>query len=351
MTDRQLTFAENDIAHIVNSAYGRLRSGAFGEAAKLLERTLELDVEYEGVGAALKGVRFWAERQQRLEEIETSAERAGYLLDQWAAFRGFAARIGDLPERCYQDIKHYIHATTVAYLLQTSAAEIPAAAGTEYSHPRYTTSSRYTRPSPHTRRLLLLGHSFKAMGDFANAVRYLEHARSLERDWAPLLAELADCYSLIEETRAAKIFFREAFFLGASEIPIEQLESPMIQRLLGAVEAAGITHHVHEWVPVYGVLSGAFNVTRELTALEYGRLRQSIFELEQQLGVAPAPDRTPVHSVNQSDPQAALIPRLINRYFWLLAHYLGSHEERAKVDDILRRIKLLDSGIYRQYAG
>ena len=337
MTDRQLTFAENDIAHMVNGAYGKLRSGAFGEAAKLLERTLELDVEYEGVGAALKSVRYWAERQQRLDEIETSAERAGYLLDQWAAFRGFAARIGDLPERCYQDIKHYIHATAVANLLQTSASA-PAATG-------------YARPSPQARRLLLLGHSFKAMGDFANAVRYLEHARRLERDWAPLLAEFADCYSLIEESRAAKIFFREAFFLGAAEIPIEQLESPMIRRLVAAVKAAGITHNVAEWVPVYGVLLGAFSVTRELTALEYGKLRQSIFELEQRLGVATTPDRPPVDPPEPSDDQAALLPRLINRYFWLIAHFLATHEERAKVDDILRRIKVLDIDVYQQYDG
>ena len=337
MTDRQLTFAENDIAHMVNGAYGKLRSGAFGEAAKLLERTLELDVEYEGVGAALKSVRYWAERQQRLDEIETSAERAGYLLDQWAAFRGFVARIGDLPERCYQDIKHYIHATAVANLLQTSASA-PAATG-------------YARPSPQARRLLLLGHSFKAMGDFANAVRYLEHARRLERDWAPLLAELADCYSLIEESRAAKIFFREAFFLGAAEIPIEQLESPMIRRLVAAVKAAGITHNVPEWVPVYGVLLGAFSVTRELTALEYGKLRQSIFELEQRLGVATTSDRPPLDPPEPSDDQAALLPRLINRYFWLIAHFLATHEERAKVDDILRRIKVLDIDVYQQYAG
>jgi tetratricopeptide (TPR) repeat protein len=340
MTDRQLTFAENDIAHMVNGAYGKLRSGAFGEAAKLLERTLELDVEYEGVGAALKSVRFWVERQQRMEEIETSADRAGYLLDQWAAFRGFAARIGDLPERCYQDIKHYIHATVVAYLLQTSTAETSAAA-----------NAGYTRPSAQTQRLLLLGHSFKAMGDFANAIRYLEHARRLARDWAPLLAELADCYSLIEESRAAKIFFREAFFLGAAEIPIEELESPMIRRLLVAVEAAGVTRNVREWVPVYGVLLGAFSVTRELTALEYGKLRQSIFELEQRLGVNPVSNRPPVDTPEPSDDHAALIPRLINRYFWLIAHYLATHEERAKVDDILRRIKVLDIGVYQQYAG
>ena len=125
----------------------------------------------------------------------------------------------------------------------------------------------------------------------------------------------------------------------------------MIRRLLVAVEAAGVTRNVREWVPVYGVLLGAFSVTRELTALEYGKLRQSIFELEQRLGVNPVSNRPPVDTPEPSDDHAALIPRLINRYFWLIAHYLATHEERAKVDDILRRIKVLDIGVYQQYAG
>ncbi len=66
MPDRQLTLVTNDIAHLVNSAYGKLRIGAFGDAAKVLERALELDVEYEGITATLKSVRFWGERRRRL---------------------------------------------------------------------------------------------------------------------------------------------------------------------------------------------------------------------------------------------------------------------------------------------
>ena len=338
MTDRQLTFEENDIAHMVNSAYDRLCAGEFGEAAKLLERALELDVEYEGVAATLTGVRFWAERRQRLEEIRGSADRAAYLLDQWAAFRAFAARVEDLPERCYQDIKHYIHATALAHLLQSSSTEASV-----------TGSSPYARPSAQTRRLFLIGHCSKAMGDFANAIGYLEHASRLDRDWAPLLAELADCYSLINETRAAKVFFREAFYLGAASITIERLESPLIHRLVAALMDSRVTEHISEWVPVYGTLLGAFNITRELKPLEYGKLLQSIFELEGSLGVKLSTNAVTVAAPQDSGERSALVPRLINRYFWLIEHYLATHEERTKVDDILRRLKALDLSVYQHY--
>ena len=158
MSDRQLTFERNDIAHLVNSAYGKLRIGACGDAAKVLVRALALDVEYEGTTAILKIVRFWGERRRRLYDLEEN-DRAAYLLDQWAAFRGFAARIEDLPERCYADIKFHVHAT-------------PAEDLRTYEPPDHRTAGldRCRRPLPETRRLLLLGHADKAMGTLVKAM-------------------------------------------------------------------------------------------------------------------------------------------------------------------------------------
>ena len=337
MTDRQLTFETNDIAHLVNSAYGRLRVGAFGDATRLLERALELDVEYEGITATLKSVRFWGERRRRLEDLEES-DRAAYLLDQWAAFRGFVARFEDLPERCYQDIKFYVHATAVEYLCKCGPADDPNAV-----------RDRYRRPRPETRRLFLLGHAYKAMGDFGNAIANLERACRLDRGWAPLLAELADCYSLAGENRAAQLFFREAFYRGAPAIAVDQLDSPMIKRVVGAVGDAGVTGAIGEWIPVYGTLLGEFSVSRELGPLEYGQLLQSIHELEQRLGAGARATSGQSHGGARGGHHGALLPRLLNRYFWLLEHYRCTREEPSKVAAVLRRIQALDADIYQQY--
>ena len=337
MTDRQLTFETNDIAHLVNSAYAKLRAGAFGSAARLLERALELDVEYEGITATLKSVRFWGERRRRLEDLE-ECDRAAYLLDQWAAFRGFAARIEDLPERCCQDIKYYVHARAVEYLCRCKPPD-----------DRTPGHDRYRRPRPETRRLVLLGHAYKAMGDFVNAVSNLERARNLDRHWAPLLAELADCYSLVGEHRAAQVFFREAFYRGAAEISVERLDSPMIKKLAVAVRNAGVTSAIGEWIPVYGTLLGAFNVTRELGPLEYGQLLQSIFELEQRLGLRSPAAAARAHGGQRRAAGGALLARLLNRYFWLIEHYRCTREGPSKIADVLRRIKTVDADIHQQY--
>ena len=337
MLDRQLTFETNDIAHLVNSAYEKLRIGAFGDAAKVLERALELDVEYEGITATLKSVRFWGERRRRLYDLEES-DRAAYLLDQWATFRGFAARIEDLPERCYADIKFFVHATAAEYLRTYEPTDYRTAG-----------RDRYRRPLPETRRLLLLGHAYKAMGDFVKAISSLERARKVDRDWPPLLAELADCYSLIGENRAAQVFFREAFYRGAAEISIDRLESPLITKLTGAIRDAGVTSAISEWIPVYGTLLGAFSVSRELAPVEYGQLLQSVFELEQLLGIRPRTHREGAEDATRSAARGALLARLLNRYFWLIEHYRCTGEEPSKIADVLRRINTLDAAVHQQY--
>ena len=46
------------------------------------------------------------------------------------------------------------------------------------------------------------------------------------------MAELADCYSLVNEIRASKAFFREAFFKIPKDIDLSILESDYIHRLI-----------------------------------------------------------------------------------------------------------------------
>ena len=92
-----------------------------------------------------------------------------------------------------------------------------------------------------------------------------------------------------------------------------------------------------EWIPVYGTLDGMLNVKRELKALELGKLKQSIYTLENELREKDTKNRR------------ILIPRLINYYFWLIDHYINGNVEKSKVDEILLRIRLLDEKIYDRY--
>ncbi|HUX36986.1 MAG TPA: hypothetical protein VMV44_03720, partial [Rectinemataceae bacterium] len=87
---------------------------------------------------------------------------------------------------------------------------------------------------------------------------------------------------------------------------------------------------------VYGNLLGIFTVKRELKAVEAGKLRQSIYQLENELR-------------ENVEDRALVVPRLINRYFWLIDHCIAAREERAKIDEILLKLRLLDPQIHKQY--
>ena len=168
-------------------------------------------------------------------------------------------------------------------------------------------------------------------------MEYLEACNHQNPDDPQILAELADCYAFVDEVKAAKAFFREAFFIGPEKINVSSLESRMMQRLVRSLSDMGFSGpDMAEWIPVYGVVFGILNVKRELRSLEYGKLKQSIFSLES-------------HLISEEPHESYVEPRLINRYFWLIDHYISSGDPREKVDEVLSRIRELNQSIYDQY--
>jgi hypothetical protein len=143
----------------------------------------------------------------------------------------------------------------------------------------------------------------------------------------------------MDETRNAKALFREAFFADAQKVDIRSMESEMILRLRDQVQALGYAgRELLEWIPIYGRLYGIFSVKRELKQVELGRLKQSIFTMEFALRSKPEDLRL-------------LVPRLINRYFWLMDHYENVQEDPQLISDTLLKIKLLDPALYERYMG
>jgi hypothetical protein len=92
---------------------------------------------------------------------------------------------------------------------------------------------------------------------------------------------------------------------------------------------------LREWLPVHAVVGGVFSVKRDLKPLELGQLRQGINSLKAEY-----------HGGNAGP---MVLPRLLNRYFWLIDHFFSVKEDRSKIEDVLLNIKLLDEKIYDLY--
>jgi tetratricopeptide (TPR) repeat protein len=314
MIERRLIHTDDTINQILTTACQNLREGEFSEAVDAFERVLETDVEYPGAASVLKCASFWSERLERELVPRDGFERGETLLALWKLFLAFHQRLADVPERFLFAIKQYVFSSALASYLSASAEQEP------------------TDPD----LLLSVGRCCKGIGNYEKAIEHLERANLERKEDARILAELADCYSLVSETRAAKVFFREAFFIDAQAVDLAGLESPLVTRLTGKLRAMGFSGApLAEWIPVYGAIWGAFNVRREMKPLEFGKLKQAIYQLEKDHGAGKE--------------RELVVPRLINRYFWLIDHYLAVGEQRGRIEEVLAKIRDLDPRVHREY--
>ncbi|HUZ17987.1 MAG TPA: hypothetical protein VMV68_06350, partial [Spirochaetia bacterium] len=257
----ELSAKIDEISSILSKAYDLQRDGAFAEAEPVIEGALSLDYENKEVLSALKCANYWKEKKTRLATISDPYDQAEFLLKSWRAFLDFLDQIKDAYDACIYSIRQWVFGKSLANYLRLLEA---GGADPEL--------------------FLRIGRCYKGKGDYEHAVQYLEAASASRHDDAEIVAELADSYALINEVRASKAFFREAFFIDPQKIDVKVLESLLIRRLVERVRGIGyVTPELEEWIPVYGVVFGVFNVKRELKSLEYGKLRQSIFSLENQL--------------------------------------------------------------------
>ena len=309
---------DRSVQTILQPALVFLKQGDLEQAHTSLGRLLEQDLENPQVMYTLKGVSFWLDRVRYSQALADNFLRGEYIISQWKPFLDYIRKKGDFNEPIVYALKCSVF--TIALRLYQSLLN-----GTE---PVHNTAEIYRK----------MGLCYKALGDYETAISCLRYASDMNTNSSAISAELADAYALSGEVRLAKVFFREALFKNASEIEICFLESEIICALVTKVAAIGYTgEELLEWLPVYGTLDGILNVKRELKALELGKLKQSIYMLENELREKNVKNKK------------ILVPRLINYYFWLIDHYMNGPVEKSKIDEILLRIKLLDEKIYDRY--
>lgn len=298
--------------------YELLKSGELEQANRELTGMLQRDLENDEVIYGLTGINYWIDKLTKTMSAPTAFEQGEQLVSCWKPFTLFMSKQGAERESIMYAFKQGIFTLALR---------------------RYQSLYREDGTTQDPELYRKTGLCYKALGDYEKALKLLELARNGDSDSPAILAELADCYALCGEVRLSKVLFREAFFLGARRIDLHFLESEIIQRLVSQVRALGYTGpEMVEWLPVYGVLYGVLNVRRELRALEFGKLKQAIYALENELKDAPA------------ETGAVLAPRLINHYFWLIDHYVNVNDEKARINEVLLKIKLLDTDVYNRYA-
>ncbi|MGI5064959.1 tetratricopeptide repeat protein [Treponema putidum] len=308
---------ERPVQSKLNKALSILKQGDLKGTYAELERLLKDDLENAEIVYTLKGVRFWDDKLERAKKASTPLERAEMMISQWKPFLSYIRRQGEEKE-------------SIIYSLKCAVFTIAL----EFYADLFNEDSELPDSEPYRK----IGLCYKVLGNYEKALEFLKYVAEIDKNSGAVLADLADCYALYGEIKFAKAFFREAFFIDPDGIEMQFLESEIINRLIHKVNSLGYkAEEIADWVPVYGVLDGIFNVKRELRAFEVGQLKQNIFLMEGE-----------VQNASQ-EQKNKLVPRLINHYFWLIDHYVSVNENKSKIDDLLLRIKVLDQNIYNCY--
>jgi tetratricopeptide (TPR) repeat protein len=307
---------DTSIQALLEKAYDSLQASNAADAMAVLEKALKVDFEHPEVVYALKCVNWWNEKIKKLNDFQNSYDKGGYILSQWKAFYSFQDRIAPDCEPCLYAVRKFVFSTALEAFQDILGDS----------------------PNEHDPDLLLqVGKCYKGVGNYDQALKYLEQAVRFSREDGAALSELADVNALIGETRAAKALFREAFFMDAEGIDLRSMESELIILLYDKVKELGYkSPELEEWIPIYGVLFGVFSVKRELKQVELGRLKQSIFSLENEMR-------------SSNDNTSIVIPRLINRYFWLIDYYENTREDPSKIEETMLKIKMVDPVIFEKY--
>ena len=308
---------EKAVAGLIQKAYDKLKASDAEGAAALLDEALQIDFDNKETKHALKSVNWWLEHTARIEDIKNPYEKGGFILSQLKQYYGFLDSVAGNYDRCQYAVRRYVFSKALNCFKDLLGN------GVNQYDPGL---------------LLLVGRCYKGVGDYDEALKYLEQAARFKREDGEALAELADVNSLLGETNTAKALFREAFFLNPEKIDVRSMESEMVSRLRNRLlrEKNYREEELREWIPVYGRLWGVFTVQRELKPIELGRLKQSIFTLETECRGNPG--------------QSALLkPRLINRYFWLIDYYDIKREDPDLIEEVKLKIKVTDPEIYERY--
>ena len=294
-------------------ALGFLKQGNPLEAQKIISSLFEQDLESTELIYTNKCCIFWGDSIKRLKSIEDNIERSESILQEWKDFQNYNSRETKPYEPAQNAVQEGFFKNALEEYKKMLEEKDPLQKAEIYKN---------------------TGICYKKLGDFENARAFLTEANNIYPNQSSVLAELADCYSLCGEDKFGKVLYREAFFADPDSIDLDFLDSELIKCLIEKTKSKGYSGKALQyWIPVYGVLCGVFNIKRELTSQEVARLKKDLYAMENEI----------------KDPSCnseILVPRMLNCYFWLMDHYYLAKENQAKINEVLLRIKLLDSAVY-----
>lgn len=316
----QLTFSDDPLLTGTNEVYQLLEEGRFDEAIGKLNALMDENPDYPGFEASYRAAKFWKNRDKEISSLNKGKQTADFLMTEWDEFKNYSRENNVIDSPAFKAVMRYIFfASSEHYKIAFKEQE--------------STADNFDL-------LLNLGTCFLILGEHKSAIETLEYARSSYKNHANLLAMLGEAYFYTEEISKSLLCFKDAFFINPSDIDLGILKSRPIMDIVEAIKRLKPNcSEIREWIPVLGYTEDVFYARRNLYAEQVEAIKGEIFTLEKNYQNI---DREKIQKTN-------IVPRLINKYLWMLDYFRFQNYDLENINEIKRRLIQLDPEIFEEY--
>ena len=320
LNDRQMTFSENSFINLLNEGYSLICEGDFHEAVKKLEVLMSKEPDFPGLIDAYRTARFWYNRTDELNSMSLGKKMADFLMSEWSVYDEYAKENGAFNSNAYKAVMTYIF---------SKASE------------NYRDAFMKQEESTDDVNLLLnLGSCFLRLGEYQKAVDTLEYAGKAYNTSARLLSILAEANFHLGDVAKSLWYFREAFFIDPSEIDLELIKAEPVKRLYDlVVQNCSSALDPREWIPVFGFIYDIFYVRKNLQERQVNIIKDDLYRLEVNF-----------QRMNRDQIEVSnVLPRLLNRYLWLLDYYEFQNYSYENINEIKTRLLNIEPNLFEEY--
>jgi tetratricopeptide (TPR) repeat protein len=316
----QLTFSDDPLLRESAEIYQLISEGNFNEAVKIADQLMNINPDYPGLTDAFRTAKFWANREKEIRKIDEGKKAADFLMNEWKVFEDYASQKDMKSSSAYKSaMMHIFFKASEQYKIAFKLNE--------------ETDSNFEL-------LINLGECFLRLKEYKHAIETLEYAMSSYKSDAKLLFILGESYYHIDDIPKCLLYMREAFQIDPSQVDLTLIEAKPILEIIETVQNCGRNiKDIREWIPIFGVLTDVFYVRRNLNKHQVESLKREVFNLENSL------TRLSIDDIDATN----VIPRLLNKYLWLLDYYEHQNVNAENREEIKSRLLNLDKDLFDDF--
>ncbi len=294
-----------------------LMEGNFKEAYTVIEESIGKEKKVDELLLQHRVIKYWMNHIDSINKYSDSYERGLAYFDEWNFFQDYLEK---------HKMEHSEEIDAIHYFVHDNAAKCFIKA-------------RNNKNNNDIDLLKKIAYCLKEISKYEESLEVLKYAYKLNKN-AQILMMIADCYYLKGDKNTAKLFFREVFFFEQSFIlNFSMISSDKIFEIIDLIKKNNWEEYeIVDWIPIYGLLTGFFDVRRELVEEEVKKIKKTIGDLE-------------AIFYSNSQDKSNIVPILIKNYILLVEYFNYQNKDEIKFEQYFNKIKSINPFFYEKLKG